>query len=99
MNKTFLIFLLLSSSFVFGQENKFNISGKVTNCRTHDFIKSVTIKLVGSDGTSIETTTDSSGYYIFGSKRINPNTRYVVTTQVDNNIRNPKNKLGLFEFF
>lgn len=62
----------------------FTIDGVVTDCGfSKETIEGVTIKLVGSDGSSVETKTDAAGYYKFaenGSARyVNPNTSYVVT--------------------
>lgn len=65
-----------------GQENKFTLSGTVTDCKTHASIKGVTIKLVGSDKSSIETKSDSAGNYYF-TNCFKPNTGYVISTQVE----------------
>lgn len=70
---------------VIGQENKFTISGTVTDCKTHLAIKGVTIKLVGSDKSSIETKSDSTGNYFF-SNCFKTNTGYVISTQVGNDV-------------
>ena len=64
----------------------FTIEGVVTDCKFKEVIPGVTIKLVGSDGSSVETKTDAAGYYKFAengtSRYVNPNTSYVLTTQV-----------------
>ncbi len=62
----------------------FTIDGVVTDCGySKESIEGVTVKLVGSDGSSVETKTDAAGYYKFaenGSTRyVNPNTSYVIT--------------------
>lgn len=68
----------------------FSITGTVSDCKNKDAIAAVVVKLLGSDGSSVETKTDAEGKYKFaenGSARfVNPNTSYVITTQVGNNI-------------
>lgn len=69
----------------------FTIEGVVTDCKFKEVIPGVVIKLVGSDGSSVETKTDSAGYYKFAAngkdRYVNPNTSYVITTQVGNEIK------------
>ncbi|MBL7884757.1 MAG: OmpA family protein [Bacteroidia bacterium] len=69
----------------------FTIEGVVTDCKFKEVIPGVTVKLIGSDGSSVETKTDAAGYYKFaenGSNRyVNPNTSYVVSTQVGNEVK------------
>lgn len=62
----------------------FTIEGVVTDCKySKEPIEGVAVKLVGSDGSSVETKTDAAGHYKFaenGSTRyVNPNTSYVIT--------------------
>lgn len=61
----------------------FMIDGIVTDAKFKEVIPGVTVKMVGSDGSSVETKTDASGYYKFadnGTARfVNPNTSYVIT--------------------
>lgn len=68
----------------------FSITGTVSDCKNKDAISNVVVKLLGSDGSSVETKTDSDGKYKFaenGAARfVNPNTSYVITTQVGNDI-------------
>jgi len=68
----------------------FAIEGTVTDCEFKEPIPGVVIKLVGSDGSSVETKTDATGSYKFAengtSRYINPNTTYVITTSVGNEI-------------
>lgn len=96
-----VLFITLVSFSTIGQTNKFTLSGKVTDCRTLDSIEGVTIKLVGSDGSSIETKSDSSGNYSF-SNCFKNNTNYAVSTKVGNYFgRGPAIKYGLcpYEFY
>ena len=61
----------------------FTIEGDVSDCKYKETIEGVTVKLVGSDGSSVETKTDAAGHYKFaenGSARyVNANTSYVIT--------------------
>jgi peptidoglycan-associated lipoprotein len=61
----------------------FSIQGVVTDSRYKEVIPGVTVKMVGSDGSSVEMKTDAAGAYKFaenGSNRyVNPNTSYVIT--------------------
>ncbi|MDQ3046000.1 MAG: OmpA family protein [Bacteroidota bacterium] len=69
----------------------FTIEGVVSDCEFKEVIPGVTVKLVGSDGSSVETKTDQAGYYKFaenGDKRyVNPNTSYIITIQVGNEVK------------
>lgn len=60
----------------------FSIEGVVTDSKFKEVVPGVTVKLVGSDGSSVETKTDAAGYYKFadnGSARyVNPNTSYII---------------------
>jgi peptidoglycan-associated lipoprotein len=59
------------------------IEGVITDCKYKENVAGVTIKLVGSDGSSVEQKTDASGYYKFadnGNERyVNANTTYNIT--------------------
>lgn len=44
------------------------ISGKVSNAETKDAIEGATVKLIGTDGSSVEVTTDANGFYEFAQK-------------------------------
>ena len=64
MNTKALFFLLLLlSSSVFGQGNKFTVSGIVTDCQTKSALIDFPIKLVCSNGNALETKTDVNGKY------------------------------------
>ncbi len=76
----------------------FTIEGVVTDCKFKEVIPGVTIKLVGSDGSSVETKTDAAGYYKFAengtARYVNPNTSYVITTQVGTDIKTTQAPAG-----
>ena len=76
----------------------YTIEGVLTDCKYKETIEGVTMKLVGSDGTSVETKTDKLGYYKFaenGEKRyVNENTTYQLTTVVPNELKTPEAKRG-----
>ena len=96
MKRLIFILLILANSNAFGQKREFTLSGKVTDCKTHGLIMNVVIKLIGSDGSSIETKTDSAGYYFFDNKKINKNRKYVITTETsyESKVAESKNKRG-----
>jgi peptidoglycan-associated lipoprotein len=76
----------------------FTIEGDITDCKFKETISGVTIKLVGSDGSSVETKTDAAGHYKFaenGANRyVNPNTSYIITASVANDIKTPQAPQG-----
>ena len=76
----------------------FTIEGVVSDCKFKEVIPGVTIKLVGSDGSSVETKTDAAGYYKFAengtARYVNPNTSYVITTQVGTEVKTAQATLG-----
>lgn len=69
----------------------FTIEGVITDCKFKETIEGVTMKLVGSDGSTAETKTDKSGYYKFAEnadkRYVNENTSYVLTATVGNEIK------------
>jgi peptidoglycan-associated lipoprotein len=76
----------------------FTIEGVVSDCKFKETIPGIVIKLVGSDGSSVETKTDAAGYYKFAengtARYVNPNTSYVITTQVGNEIKTAQAERG-----
>jgi peptidoglycan-associated lipoprotein len=68
----------------------FTIEGVVTDCEFKEPVAGVVVKLVGSDGSSVETKTDAAGTYRFAengtARYVNPNTSYVVTTSVGKDV-------------
>jgi peptidoglycan-associated lipoprotein len=76
----------------------FTIEGVVTDCLYKETVPGVTVKLVGSDGSSVETKTDAAGYYKFAengtARYVNPNTSYVITTQVGPDVKTTQATLG-----
>ncbi|MCW3083869.1 MAG: hypothetical protein JWP12_1235 [Bacteroidetes bacterium] len=67
MKKLFFLLMVLFCLpvMVYGQENNFTFSGKVDDCKTHEGVSGVTVKVVGSDGTQVSVMTDSTGNYSF----------------------------------
>lgn len=55
---------------------KFTLCGTVSDYKTKKVIEGATVAIVGTDGTSAETTTDSEGKYCFD---LSPATSYVIT--------------------
>ncbi len=76
----------------------FSANGMVTDCKNKDPLEGVVVKLLGSDGSSVETKTDGDGRYKFAengtSRFIGANTSYVITTQVDKEVVTKKASSG-----
>jgi len=76
----------------------FTIEGVINNCETKETIAGVVVKLLGSDGSSVETKTDAAGYFKFdanGNNRlVKSNTSYVVSTQVGKEVVTAQAPLG-----
>ena len=68
----------------------FSVTGVVSDVKSKEPLAGVVVKLLGSDGSSVETKTDAEGKYNFAAngnaRYVNANTSYVVTTQVGNDI-------------
>ncbi len=62
----------------------FTLSGTVKDDRTLQFVPMASVKLVGSDGSSVEAKTDPKGFYSFSKSQIKPNTTYDLTVIKDN---------------
>ncbi|NTW23536.1 MAG: OmpA family protein [Lentimicrobium sp.] len=62
----------------------FTLQGTVKDDRTLQFIPMASVKLVGSDGSSVEAKTDPKGFYSFSKSQIKPNTTYDLTVVKDN---------------
>jgi peptidoglycan-associated lipoprotein len=77
----------------------FTIDGVLTDCDFKEHIEGVSLKLLGSDGSSAETKTDKNGYYKFaentgGKRYVSENTSYVLTTAVGNEVKTKEASLG-----
>ncbi|NLN94864.1 MAG: OmpA family protein [Bacteroidales bacterium] len=57
----------------------FNLQGIVRNEATLQYISDASIKMVGTDGSSVEARTDPKGFYSFAPSQIKPNTTYELT--------------------
>lgn len=76
----------------------FTIEGDITDCKFKETVAGVTVKLVGSDGSSVETKTDAAGHYKFaenGSSRyVNPNASYIISASVTPDVKTPQAAQG-----
>jgi peptidoglycan-associated lipoprotein len=59
---------------------KFNVIGEIRDNRTDELLVDATVKSIGSDGITVETTTDADGVFRFMLK---PNTDYVFVASKD----------------
>jgi len=91
-----VVLSVLRKDYVPMKDRHNTISGIVKDCKYKIVIPSATIKLVGSDGSSVETKTDSRGYYLFDSSKVNLNTQYVVTTQIGMDVKTSTSPRGYF---
>ncbi|MGC6470418.1 MAG: OmpA family protein [Flavobacteriales bacterium] len=64
------------------------LSGVVTDAKTKQALSSVTVEIVGSDGSKTQTTTDNSGRYIFNKDFIKENLSYNLTVSKDGFLTN-----------
>jgi peptidoglycan-associated lipoprotein len=62
----------------------FTLQGTVKDELTLQFIPMATVRLAGSDGTSVDAKTDPKGFYSFSKSQIKPNTTYELTVLKDN---------------
>lgn len=62
----------------------FTLSGTVKDEKTLQFVENATIKLIGSNGTSVSTRTNDKGYYLFGNSQIDKNTTYEIIVDKPN---------------
>jgi len=62
---------------------EYTLQGEVKDDRTLQFITGAVVKIVGSDGSSIEDKTDASGFYSFDKTQILVNTSYELFVSKD----------------
>jgi peptidoglycan-associated lipoprotein len=62
----------------------FTLSGTVKDDRTLQFVPLASVKMVGSDGSSVEAKTDPKGFYSFSKSQLKPNTTYELTVVKEN---------------
>ena len=62
----------------------FTMQGTVKDEQTLQFVPMATVRLVGSDGSSVDGKTDPKGFYSFSKLQIKPNTTYELTVIKDN---------------
>lgn len=69
----------------------YTIEGDITDCRFKETVPGVTMKLLGSDGTNVETKTDSTGHYKFAengaARYVNAGTSYTITANVTDDVK------------
>lgn len=85
MKRLTLIFLLsiITLHCVNAQNAEFTLAGKISDCETHKNLKGIRLKLMCSDGRSLEIFTDSLGNYFFGSSTIKINRQYILSTRTE----------------
>lgn len=62
----------------------YTISGTVKDDKTLQFVPDAIVSLVGSNGTSVQSRTDSKGFYSFSKSQVRPNTTYELTCNKPN---------------
>lgn len=62
----------------------FTFSGTVKDSKTKQFVNDATVRLVGTDGSSMMTRTNDKGYFNFSDSQISKNTTYDITVDKDN---------------
>jgi peptidoglycan-associated lipoprotein len=69
----------------------FNLQGVITSSKDGTPVPEATIRLEGSDGTSIVQTADRDGYYIFDKSKINADVQYQLTFEKKKFLSNTSN--------
>lgn len=62
----------------------FTLGGTIKDDKTLQFVENASVKLVGSNGTSVSTRTNDKGYYLFGNTQLNKNTTYEIIVDKTN---------------
>jgi peptidoglycan-associated lipoprotein len=57
----------------------FNLQGVITSAKTGLPVPEVTVRLEGSDGSSVTQVSDKDGYYIFDKSKVQPDVQYELT--------------------
>ncbi len=57
---------------------EFTLEGTITDDRTLLYVEDAMVQLVGSNGISVNTRTNESGYYSFGKSQMEPNTTFEI---------------------
>lgn len=60
---------------------EFTLTGIIKDDLSLQYVEGASVKLIGSDGTSIEAKTDPKGYYNFSESQINKNTSYEIIVE------------------
>lgn len=61
----------------------FTLAGTVKDEKILQYIEDASIRLVGSNGTSVSTRTNDKGYFLFGSSQMDKNTTYEIIIDKD----------------
>lgn len=80
--KLFLFLLLtivLMPLDVQAQTAAVSITGKVTDCKTHDAIEGATLRLFGDDGSVTDIKSDKQGVYSFDNTKVKSGRKYILT--------------------
>ncbi|KAF0128885.1 MAG: outer membrane protein/peptidoglycan-associated (lipo)protein [Bacteroidetes bacterium] len=56
----------------------FTLAGTVKDEKTQQLIEDASVKLIGSNGSSVTTRTNDKGYYMFGESQLSKNTTYEI---------------------
>ena len=62
----------------------FTLQGTIKDDRTLQFVPLATVRLTGSDGSSVDAKTDPKGFYSYSKSQIKPNTTYDISVIKDN---------------
>lgn len=62
----------------------FTLQGTIKDDRTLQFVPLATVRLTGSDGSSVDVKTDPKGFYSYSKSQIKPNTTYDISVLKDN---------------
>ncbi|MBK9292684.1 MAG: OmpA family protein [Bacteroidetes bacterium] len=62
----------------------FTLSGTVKDEKTLQFVEDATVKLIGSNGTSVSTRTNDKGFFKFGNSQVDRNTTYEIIVDKPN---------------
>lgn len=70
----------------------FTLAGTIRDNQTLQLLKGAKVVLIGSDGSSLQTTTDQRGYYFFNRNQINKNTTYTLDVSMSGYFANHDGK-------
>ena len=62
----------------------FTLQGNIRNEANLQPVQAASVRMLGTDGSSVEARTDSKGFYSFASSQLKPNTTYELTVNEEN---------------